>query len=58
MGFCGKNMSELECFMKLKSTFAPLKHGNMETKLIQSLASFISLQYGLPETDFFRGSHQ
>ena len=27
----------------------------METKLIQSLASFISLQYGLPETDFFRG---
>ena len=27
----------------------------METKLIQNLASFISLQYGLPETDFFRG---
>ena len=27
----------------------------METKYIQSLASFLSVQYGLPETDFFRG---
>lgn len=27
----------------------------METKVIQNLASFLSLQYGFPETDFFRG---
>ena len=27
----------------------------METKVIQSLASFLSLQHGFPETDFFRG---
>lgn len=27
----------------------------METKYVQSLASFLSQQYGFPETDFFRG---
>ena len=27
----------------------------METKVVQNLASFLSLQYSFPETDFFRG---
>jgi hypothetical protein len=27
----------------------------METKVIQSIASFLNLLHGLPETDFFRG---
>ena len=43
-----KNNPKLECFMKLKSTFAPLKHGNMEIKMNDKEFMFLAQHYGLP----------